>query len=356
LKMICRSSCVRFALSLITGLILLAGIAGQAFAELNPRGEWDSATSYRIDDIVISRGSTWRALRNSRNKPPGRTRPPTSVYWEELAAGYNNTGPWSDDTTYHPNDIVLHGGSAWIAKDTNRNRAPDDPRYARYWSKFVPGLAALGRWRAATSYVTDDVVTYGGSTWRAARANRNVSPGSSSRDWEQFAAKGSRGAAGPAGAQGPQGAQGPEGPQGVQGSQGVQGPPGPTGPAGESVTFVTLVASNTLQVSADVEHLNIDIVHGTIKKVTIYYDGFVRISMEMRSTDGNSASVQIFTADGLITASTSSTTYQLITRDIRVTSGFTIQLDPQSGFFDLKNFRVHYDKQVISGAPLVLID
>ena len=120
--------------------------------------------------------------------------------------------------------------------------------------------------------------------------------------------------------------------------------------------FVTLVASNTLQVSADAEHLNIDALHGKIKEVVIYYDGFVRLSLEMRSTDGNPASVQIPTADGMIIVSTSSTTYQLITRDIRVTSGFTILLEWWAGFFDLRNFRVYYDKQVISGAPSVSVN
>jgi len=109
-----------------------------------------------------------------------------------------------------------------------------------------PGLTWRGAWAAATAYVVNDAVTYGGSSWR--RKVAGTSPGSPDTDptnWEllaQVGATGPTGATGPAGPTGATGAQGPKGdpgatgatgatgPQGNPGATGATGPTGPTGP------------------------------------------------------------------------------------------------------------------------------
>jgi len=99
------------------------------------------------------------------------------------------------------------------------------------------GFRPRGAWAATTSYLVDDIYTYGGQTYRVTTAH--TSPAS----WvitnsELWAQKGTDGAQGIQGPQGDQGIQGPQGPQGVKGdtgTQGTQGPPGiqgETGPAG----------------------------------------------------------------------------------------------------------------------------
>ncbi len=94
------------------------------------------------------------------------------------------------------------------------------------------GIVPRGAWSAATPYLTNDLATAGGSSWRAKRNNTNKPPATSALDWEKFVAKGDTGSAGPGGpvgADGPPGAQG----QGIQGLQGDLGPEGPRGPDGQ---------------------------------------------------------------------------------------------------------------------------
>lgn len=108
------------------------------------------------------------------------------------------------------------------------------------------GLNWQGAWNSTTNYLTDDAVSYSGSSWIAKRANANVTPVEGD-DWAIVAQKGDVGATGPQGIQGPQGATGPQGIQGPQGQmgatgatgatgsqgiQGIQGPIGETGPIG----------------------------------------------------------------------------------------------------------------------------
>ncbi|WP_237154887.1 hypothetical protein [Oryzibacter oryziterrae] len=100
------------------------------------------------------------------------------------------------------------------------------------------GLDARGAWSSAVTYSADDVVTFGGSTWRAkpnSSPNLNKNPSSQTAFWEQLAAKGDTGATGPrgnTGATGPQGPAGPTGPAGADGAIGPAGPKGDTGAAG----------------------------------------------------------------------------------------------------------------------------
>jgi hypothetical protein len=51
------------------------------------------------------------------------------------------------------------------------------------------GLNWQGAWDAATNYVTDDAVSYQGSSWRAKRANTNITP-VEGEDWTIIAQKG----------------------------------------------------------------------------------------------------------------------------------------------------------------------
>ena len=100
------------------------------------------------------------------------------------------------------------------------------------------GLSPRGAWVSNVSYLTDDIVTFQGSSWRAKRNNLNKSPATNPTDWERFVAKGDPGQAGPAGpagaagAAGSAGATGPAGATGAAGPAGPQGPVGPTGPQG----------------------------------------------------------------------------------------------------------------------------
>jgi hypothetical protein len=89
------------------------------------KGAWVATKAYVLDDLVTSRGSTWRAKRANTNKIPGQTLPTsTAPDWEVFAAGFNPLGAWSGVKTYQPNDLVNSLGSTWRAKRTSTNVTP----------------------------------------------------------------------------------------------------------------------------------------------------------------------------------------------------------------------------------------
>jgi hypothetical protein len=108
---------------LSSGIIAPAHAQQAALAanpELAAKGAWHPATTYVIDDLVTSRGSTWRSRRNNNTgQVPGQTSPTsTASFWELFARGFNPTGAWSSSATYHRDDLVTRGGQTWRAKRT----------------------------------------------------------------------------------------------------------------------------------------------------------------------------------------------------------------------------------------------
>jgi hypothetical protein len=111
------------------------------------------------------------------------------------------------------------------------------------------GVNFIGPWSAPTAYVTDDLVTHSGATWRVRRASTNRPPVAGG-DWQLFAARGATGAIGPPGPTGATGATGSQGlrglvgatgPQGVEGAQGPQGSQGAQGLPGSANVIVRTI-------------------------------------------------------------------------------------------------------------------
>jgi hypothetical protein len=88
------------------------------------KGAWSPTKNYVTDDLVTSRGSTWRAKRPNKGKLPGSTAPSTAKDWELFAAGLNPLGAWLGSSTYQANDLVTHQGATWRALRTNLNKVP----------------------------------------------------------------------------------------------------------------------------------------------------------------------------------------------------------------------------------------
>ncbi|MEJ1937798.1 hypothetical protein WDZ92_47005, partial [Nostoc sp. NIES-2111] len=95
-------------------------------------------------------------------------------------------------------------------------------------------LRSRGEWTSSTAYVTDELVFYGGSTWRAKQpVPSQLAPGlGSDAYWELFATASSGGDTGAGPGSGETGATGETGPAGPTGATGAQGDPGATGAVG----------------------------------------------------------------------------------------------------------------------------
>ena len=94
------------------------------------------------------------------------------------------------------------------------------------------GLSQRGAWAAGVAYLTNDLVTFLGSSWRAKANSTGKRPDTNVAAWEKFTSKGDTGAAGPKGLTGATGATGPAGPKGSTGATGAKGATGAAGAAG----------------------------------------------------------------------------------------------------------------------------
>ena len=70
-----------------------------------------------------------------------------------------------------------------------------------------PGTVPRGAWSGVAQYRAGDLALYGGSTYRALRANVGKAPALNAADWQLFAARGATGPQGPAGPAGSAGAE-----------------------------------------------------------------------------------------------------------------------------------------------------
>ena len=98
------------------------------------------------------------------------------------------------------------------------------------------GITWRGVWASGTTYLVDDAVGYGGSSYVAVAGNIGAAPSTHPLSWGVLAAAGATGPAGATGAQGTTGPTGSQGPAGTAGTTGATGPAGPAGPQGTTGT------------------------------------------------------------------------------------------------------------------------
>jgi hypothetical protein len=156
-----------------TTIELRAQQAPSVSPALVSKGEWDANTRYAADDLVTSRGSTWRAKVSNRHHTPGSTHPDTSAYWELFARGFNPTGAWSNVATYEPDDLVTSNGQTYRAKITNLDKSPTN---TKVWELFA-AKGAMGPAGPNTG-ISDGTQSKPGIAFSGDRNTGIYSPGS----------------------------------------------------------------------------------------------------------------------------------------------------------------------------------
>jgi hypothetical protein len=141
-----------------------------------------------------------------------------------------------------------------------------------------PGFLFRGVWDTATAYVANDVVLVGGSAFVARASSVGVTPGTDANCWSLFASKGDKGDKGETGAQGNTGGVGPQGPQGLPGPQ---GPTGASGTTGQNVFTAVTPAKTSLSVLSQLVNIGINPtvnVPGPNSVVTLTTDGAIQVN------------------------------------------------------------------------------
>ena len=142
------------------------------------KGEWATATLYKVDDIVKWGGITYVCNTGHTSQ--------ASLYddeskWTQYNSGFDWKGVYTGGTAYKNNDVVKYGATTYICTEDHTAPATLDETK---WDVFASGLEFEDSSNAAVQYQQGDVVTYGGYNYVAVRQNLNVIPYNNTSDWE----------------------------------------------------------------------------------------------------------------------------------------------------------------------------
>lgn len=143
-------------------------------------GNYSATTAYQKGDLVLYGANAYIATRDSTGNAPTNT-----TYFDRLIGGVDITGAWAAATAYRVGQVVAYGARLFQATtDVAAGVAPVNASNVLNagWRVFVDGIRPRGTWAVAQSYLPNDVVTYGGSTYINGVAHASGSgtfPGSS---------------------------------------------------------------------------------------------------------------------------------------------------------------------------------
>lgn len=113
---------------------------------------WNSGTEYQVGDVVSYGGYTYIATSIHTNKPPSYN---LTSDWDILTTGFTAVGTYSTSTAYKQGDVVQYGGYSYVAISTSTNVAPIN---TNSWSLVVKGISWVGTWSSTTTYRLGDAV------------------------------------------------------------------------------------------------------------------------------------------------------------------------------------------------------
>jgi hypothetical protein len=128
---------------------------------ISAEGVYNSGTAYTPGDLVAYGANIYKCILASTGNLPTN-----GTYFSTFLTSVQNAGAWANGTTYYLGDLVTYGGAnVYVALRETVGDAPDVS--ASDWQAFLDGIDARGTWATSTTYYINDVVTRGGSTYRA---------------------------------------------------------------------------------------------------------------------------------------------------------------------------------------------
>lgn len=136
------------------------------------RGNWSTDTFYSIGDIVKYHGTTYLAV-DSHTSAATQAGFATDLLtkWTEYISNENWTGVWQEDTYYKVNDQVKVNGIIYrcivshVSQETQELGIDPDVGLG-YWEQVANSDSWLSSWAVDTRYQVNDIVYYGGITYR----------------------------------------------------------------------------------------------------------------------------------------------------------------------------------------------
>jgi len=199
----CTTTQVTFALTGTYTVSVLGTVAGAsqlglelnqanwtAFASnINYLSTWSVNTRYKVNDLVTYGGYTYIATTahvSANTTALGLEQ--DQAKWSTFNPGLSYQGAWSGSSVkYRLNDIVKYGASLFICTTAHVSSATfSTSNFATFVNglQYVPG--GSNAWSSATTYVTGDIVTYGGNLYVASQIASNQNPTTATTYWNLY--------------------------------------------------------------------------------------------------------------------------------------------------------------------------
>jgi len=129
------------------------------------KNAWNPSTQYYPDDVVRFGGKTFICVVGHTSNSDFYTdfdNVPTR--WNQFTDGLQWTGDWNSTTTYKVNDIVKYGGYVYVCNEAHTSQAQLEDDQAK-WDLFAEGLSWQDAWATSTVYRINDIVKYGANLY-----------------------------------------------------------------------------------------------------------------------------------------------------------------------------------------------
>jgi len=135
------------------------------------KGDWQSSTFYKVDDLVKFGGNVYR---NNTGHTSQSSLVDDSAKWDLYAEGLDYKSTWTGSTAYKVNDIVQIGGNVYVCNTAHSSGATFDLDTIK-WDNLVEGANYRNDFTGSTRYEIGDVVTYGGYLYICTSAHTSTS-------------------------------------------------------------------------------------------------------------------------------------------------------------------------------------
>ena len=149
------------------------------------RDSWSIGTRYRVGDLVKYGGIVYRCIlghTSADNLSLGLEQDQSK--WEVLVDGVEYKGLHGTNTRYKVADVVRRGPNLMKCILAHTSTTFADDKAANKWEVYLPGTEYEGGWQSAERYQPGDVVQYGGYTYKSKTYNVATEPSQNTDDWD----------------------------------------------------------------------------------------------------------------------------------------------------------------------------
>lgn len=154
-------------------------------------GQWSASVIYQPGDVAVYGGYSYvsKSINNQNNIPTI-----AGADWDLVTQGYRSREPWDSASQYRIGDVVLRGGNLYSASADNSNQDPTTT--VGSWTLIVPGSTWKSFWQSNVNYVIGEVVNWQTASYRcvethlsseSSRPDKQATVGTPTVFWEVFA-------------------------------------------------------------------------------------------------------------------------------------------------------------------------